>query len=164
MRKILILVLPAVLFVTGCAHQISEKSLALADRNVSFSKLRENPDAYRGKLVILGGTVADVTSLPEGTQLEVIQYEVDRRETPDPTTVSGGRFLAITPDKLRLPACRPGARVSLAGEVAGRKVQPLKGEAYSYPVIIIKELHIIKSPGVIYPDGDSLSPWKPYGP
>jgi outer membrane lipoprotein len=158
MRKILILVLPAVLFVTGCAHQISEKSLALADRTVSFSKLRENPDAYRGKLVILGGTVADVAYLQEGTQLEVIQFEVDDRETPDTTSVSGGRFLAVTPDKVQIPACRPGALVSLAGEVAGRKVQPLKGQEYSYPVIIIKELHIIKSP-----DGNSLSPWNPYG-
>jgi outer membrane lipoprotein len=159
MGKALILALPLLLLVTGCAHQISEKSLALADRSITFSKLRENPDAYRGKFIVLGGTIAIVKDIQEGTQLEVVQYDLDSREMPDETSVSGGRFLAITPDFLDISTCRPGAAVSLGGEVAGGKAQPLQGAEYTYPVIVIKELHFVK-----VPEEQFFRTWNPYGP
>jgi len=163
MRKILILALPLVLLVAGCAHQISQKSLELADRTITFSKLRENPDAYRGKFVVLGGVIAAVKDVQEGTQIEVVQHDLDSREMPDAASVSGGRFLAITPDFLPVATCRPGANVTMAGEVAGRKTQPLKGVEYTYPVIVIKEVHF-NSDFDRVPDENSLGPWKPYGP
>ena len=159
MRKLLIAALPLVFLVTGCAHQISEKTRALADRTITFAMLRENPDAYRGKLVILGGVIAVVKDVQEGTQLEVVQYELDSRETPDETTISGGRFLAITPYILEISKCRPGTVVSLAGEVAGKKNQALQGAEYTYPVINIRELHFVE-----VPDEDFFRTWNPYGP
>ena len=134
MRKLLIAVLPLVFLVVGCAHQISNNSRALADRTITFAKLRENPDAYRGKFVVLGGVIAAVKDVQEGTQLEVVQHELDSRETPDETTISGGRFLAITPDILGISKCMPGTVVSLAGEIAGKKNQTLQGADYTYPV------------------------------
>ena len=159
MRKLLIAVLPMVFLVTGCAHQISENSRALADRTIAFAKLRENPDAYRGKYIVLGGVIAAVKDVQEGTQLEVVQYELDSREMPDETSVSGGRFLAITPDILEISKCRPGTVVSLAGEIAGKKTQTLQGTEYSYPIVNIRELHFVK-----VRDEEFFRTWNPYGP
>jgi outer membrane lipoprotein len=158
MRKLLVLLPTLLLFLAGCAHDFSDKSLALVDRTISFGTLRENPDAYRGKFVFLGGSVANVTPVPEGTLLEVAQYRLDSRGMPDQTAGTGGRFLATTPEFLDTATCKPGALVSMVGEVTGKKVQPLKGEAYTYPVIAVKELHFFKS------DEDYFRTWSPYGP
>jgi hypothetical protein len=47
----------------------------------------------------------------------------------------------------------------MVGEVRGKKVQPLKGEDYTYPVVAIKEIKLIPPP-----DEDTFRTWVPYGP
>ncbi len=153
MGRALILALFPLVFFTGCAHWISDQSRALADRTITFSKLRENPDAFRGKFVLLGGTVAAVARNAEGTSLEVIEYRLDSRELPDVVVPSRGRFLATTPESLDPAHFKPGALVSLMGEVVGAKVQPLEGVAYTYPVIAIREIRAIELPE-IHPEYD----------
>lgn len=139
MKRALILLL-TLLFVTGCAHYLSEQSRRLADRPITFGMLRQNPGGYRGKFVLLGGTVATVTLTQEGTRLNVIQHNVDSRELPDESIPSGGRFMAITPEALDPAIYKPGALVSMVGEVAGTQVEFLEDAAYSYPVIKVKEI------------------------
>jgi outer membrane lipoprotein len=143
MEKLRILAIAMLLLCTGCTHYISEQSRALADRSITFGMLRADPDAYRGKFVMLGGTVAAVTRTREGTQLEVVQYNVDSRELPDVVTPSGGRFLATTSEVLDPATYKPGALVTMMGEVAGKKV-PLQEVLYTYPVIAIKEIRVLK--------------------
>ena len=143
MKKTLVMVLPFLLLFTGCAHWVSEQSRGLADRTITFSRLSDNPDAYRGRYVMLGGIIAAVQRGGEGTQLEVIQHDMDSRELPDESIPSGGRFLATTPLSLDPEKYEPGTMVSMVGEVTGRKVRLLEGREYFYPVIAIKEIHDI---------------------
>ncbi len=157
MRNSLVFTLSILLLSTGCSHHISKTSLALADPTVTFAKLLNTPDAFRGKFVILGGTIAAVKSNAEGTTLEIIQHELDSRELPDESTVSGGRFLAFAPDPLSTTICQSGRPVSMAGVAAGKTIMPLKGKDYAYPVIVIKELHLFP-----LPDEDFFNAWKPY--
>ncbi len=159
MKKLLIMMLPLLLLAGGCAHNLSKRSLALADRTITFGKLRENPDAYRGKFVILGGVINTISHTPQGTQLEVAQYSLDGREMPDEASSSGGRFLAMAPEQLTASVCRTGLLVSMAGEVMGKKVLLREGEEDVYPVIAIKELRIVRTP-----DEDFFRSWIPYGP
>ncbi len=147
------------LLASGCAHTISKQSRALVDRTVTFGMLQENPDAYRGKYVMLGGTVAGMAQTGEGTQLEVKQYDLDSQEMPDLAAGPGGRFMAIAPASSDAAACRPGTLVTMVGEVSGKKVLPLKGEEYTYPVIVVREVKIPPRPGE-----DPFRTWTPYGP
>ena len=145
----------------GCARNlISDTSLAQADRSISFNDLLKNPDVYRGKTVILGGGIAGTTKLDDGMQIELIQYNLDARQMPVEASGSEGRFLALLPESLNktinISLCKRGMLVSLAGEVLGKKVLPLKGADYTYPVIRISELRIIK--GV---DEGTLRRWEP---
>ena len=149
------------LALSGCARNlISDASLAQADRSISFNDLLKNPDAYRGKTVILGGGIAGVTSADHDTQIEVIQYNLDARQMPVEASGSGGRFLAFLPESLiktmDISRCKRGMLVSLAGEVTGKKVLPLKGADYTYPVIIASEIRIIKAV-----DEETLRTWEP---
>ncbi len=157
MKKPLIFILSFLFLVSGCAHNISKSSLARVDPSVTFVKLLDDPDAYRGKFVILGGKIAAAKDNPEGTTLEVIQHDLDSRELPDETVVSGGRFLAFAPGPLNMTICRAGRLVSMAGIVAGKKIMPLKGKDYSYPVIVVKELHLFP-----FSDEEFSNVWVPY--
>ncbi len=145
--------LPLLFIITACTHWISESSLAMADRSITFNQLRENPDAFRGKLVLLGGIVAAVTHSREETRLEVVEYRLDSRELPDQVVPSRGRFLATTHDLLDPVKYKPGALVTMMGEVTGRRLQQLEGKEYAYPVIAIREIHAIELPE-IHPEYD----------
>jgi outer membrane lipoprotein len=159
MKNSLFLILSFLLVVAGCAHNISKKSLALVDQTITFDMLREDPDTYRGKLVVFGGNIDAAQKTAGGIRLEIIQHDLDSRELPDETVVSRGRFLAIAPDSLKIAMCRSGKAVSVAGEVAGREVLSLKGADYTYPVIIIKEMHLFPLPGE-----DPFHTWSPDNP
>lgn len=143
MRKLFIAGLAGLFLLCGCTHIISEKSLELADPGITFGKLRENPDAYRGKFVILGGSVAEVRKGGDGVQLEVVQFPLDSTEMPEMTSESGGRFMVSLPREHASVLFRPGMVVTMAGEVAGGMTRPLKGADYVLPVIVVKEIHII---------------------
>lgn len=153
MKRLFIVALPLVLFVTGCAHWISDQSRAAADRTITFSQLRENPDACRGKLVLVGGIVAATTQTGKGSWLEVVEHRLDSRELPDQVIPSRGRFLAIAPGLLDPATYKPGALVSMMGEVTGKEVRQLGGADYTYPVISVREIHAIELPE-IHPEYD----------
>ncbi len=139
MRKGLIAAVPLLFLVTGCAHYLSGPARATVDRRVTFGQLRKAPDAYRGKVVMLGGVIADVTPLAAGTRLEVVEHPLDSRELPIEVVPSGGRFLAVTRERLDPERYRPGVLVSMVGEVAGTQ----SGKGCDYPVIEVREIRDI---------------------
>ncbi|HTP67189.1 MAG TPA: Slp family lipoprotein [Geobacteraceae bacterium] len=160
MKSLLILLLSIPLIFAGCvAHNISEKSLALVDRTVTFDMLQDNPDAYLGKFVVFGGRIETAEKQASGIRLEIKQYAIDSRELPDETTASRGRFLAMAPASLDMGKCRKGRLVSIAGVVAGKEILPFNGADYTYPVINVKEMHLFPCPGE-----DAFHTWSPDNP
>lgn len=144
MKKVLFYSLALMLFFAGgCTHWISDQSRAMADRSISFSQLAENPSAYRGKLVMLGGAIEAINKTGEGTQLEITEHRLDSHELPEETTHSGGRFVAITPQTLDPDTFAPGELVSIVGEVTGTKTLSQQGVQHVYPLIVIKEIRNI---------------------
>ena len=153
MRTPLALVFPLLLFLAGCTHIISDTSLGRADRSIEFGALRKDPDAFRGKFVILGGLVTGVRQTGEGVQLEVVEQPLDSEEMPDASAGSGGRFLVNLPPDVGYATFKPGVLVTMAGEVVGKAVKPLDNVEYTYPVIVVKEIHIIVPPRQMRPYG-----------
>lgn len=146
MRKSLVIVLPLMLLSTGCTHLISEQSRGLADRTVTFGQLQDNPEAYRGKLVLLGGIIAAVTQAKGGTWFDIEEHRLDGLELPDAVTPSRGRFLAFYPGELDLSRYEPEALVTMMGEVTGKETRTLGWAEFTYPVIAIKEIQVIELP------------------
>ena len=146
MRKSLVVILPLMLLSTGCSHLISEQSRGLADRTVTFSQLKDNPEACRGKLVLLGGKVAAVTQAQGGTWLDIAEHRLDSLEQPDAVVPSRGRFLAFYPGELDLSRYKPEALVTIMGEVTGKETQTLGWAEFTYPVITVKEIQVIELP------------------
>lgn len=133
------------LFSSGCAKQvISQESLRLADRTVSFAQLREKPDSFIDRHVIVGGTIARTVNGKEGGEVEVVQSRLDSDNLPDDTIHSLGRFLARSRDFLDPLIFRPGLKITLVGKVTGSITRPLDGVDYSYPILAIREAHLWK--------------------
>ena len=63
--------------VTGCAPPFPKDLLDRTEKNVSFAALQKEPERFSGKLLMLGGTIADTKNLKAGTQIEVLQKPLD---------------------------------------------------------------------------------------
>ncbi len=146
MRGFFILLIPLLLFIAGCTHIISDASRDRADSSLEFGELRKDPDAFRGKFILLGGVVTGVQKVEGRVQLEVMEYPLDSEELPDISSASGGPFLVVLPSEVGYATFKPGTVVTMAGEVVGKAVKSLENVEHSYPVLVVKEIHIVIRP------------------
>jgi outer membrane lipoprotein len=92
----------------------------------------------------LGGDIVTTTVKEGETWVEVLQKPLDSGQKPEDTDVSYGRFLVHFRD-FRDPAIYAGGRkITVLGQVQGKKVMPLKEMDYTYPVLIPRESHLWK--------------------
>ncbi len=145
MARYLLFTLLPLLLNTGCVCAISDDSRKLVDSTLTFSNVRENPDIWIGKYIMLGGLIANVKNTNEGGQLEVVQLKLDDNGIPEDAFSSDGRFVATSPNFLDNMIYKPGRLVTLVGEIKGKKISTLDEIKYLYPVIRIKEMHVWKS-------------------
>ncbi len=110
-----------------------------ADKNITFVKLKADPDLYRGKLVIFGGTISRITNMKRGTLIEIVQEPLDYWGKPIRTRRPGGLFLVFYSGYLDSMAYSPGRDITIAGEVAGVKLNELGDAEQPFPVLVSKE-------------------------
>ncbi|TAJ09679.1 MAG: hypothetical protein EPO61_06375 [Nitrospirae bacterium] len=140
--RLLLLVLSG--FLAGCAASVVPASLQMqVDRALAFAQLKESPDSYRGRLVLVGGEVLSAKRLKEGTRIEVLQIPLEDSQAPGrDRTISEGRFLAIQKEFLDPATLPPGTRVTIVGEVTGAATLPLDETDYTYPTLDIKHVKV----------------------
>ena len=141
-KKLIILIM--VLTVTGCAHLVSKEIRDNVDPDLSITELFKNADAFKGKLVILGGIIINSRNTKEGTYIEVLQKPLNYRGIPKDTDVSYGRFIVLSPGFVDTAVFSRGRAITSAGEVIGKKVLPLDEIEYPYVLIKSMELHLTK--------------------
>ena len=126
----------------GCTYAISPNVAKKADRTIPFEKLQADPEAYKGKLLILGGTILQTSPLRKGTLIEVAQKRLDYWGKPERTDRTGGRFFLFYPGFLDSMAYSPGRDITSAGDVLGTSSPLLGDKQFAYPVILSKELKL----------------------
>ncbi|MER3422895.1 MAG: hypothetical protein C4293_06355 [Nitrospiraceae bacterium] len=137
---------PCILLLAACASSdrvIPESLRGQVDRSVTLSQIKESPDAYLGKLVVLGGAVLQAKRLKDATQLEVLQFPLEGSLRPIPDrAASQGRFIAITKDFLDPATLSGNVPVTIVGEVTGTTTQRLDETEYTYPTIEMRHLKV----------------------
>ena len=126
--------LALVLTLNGC-HPISKSVTKEAERNLSFSEIRENPDQYRGKVVVLGGTILTTNKRQDETVVEVRQMTLGGTLEPREGDKTGGRFLAVFPGPLDPAEYTEGRRITVGGEIEGGEWITVGEQEEAYPVI-----------------------------
>jgi outer membrane lipoprotein len=135
----------ASILLSGCSSQriVPESMEPLVDRTVSFRDLLASPEAYKGRLLVLGGEVLNAKRLRDSTQIELLQLPFKDDEEPSrDRQQSQGRFLALQQEFLDPATMVQGTRVTIVGEVSGAKTDRLDDVEYRYPTLIVKHLHI----------------------
>ena len=141
----------------GCTSIISKQLRQQAAEGPSFSEIISDPEGYRGKVVILSGVIVSSKNAREGTLLEILQKPSDRRGKPKDVDESGGRFLALYQGYLDVAIYRPGRKVTIGGEISGKRVLPLGEINYTYPLITVKEIYL-------WPEEKEVNPRELYWP
>ena len=126
----------------GCAHVMSDAGLARADKSIVYSDIKKNPDALAGKMVLVGGVIAQTRSSGDVMQLEIAQLELLENGVPDELSPSEGRFLVVSGELLDPLFYRPGSLVTIIGEIKGQRIQKLDSADYRYPVISAREIRL----------------------
>ncbi len=144
MKRLLWSVFALVAVLGGCAHVMSEAGLATVDRSIPYGDIKKNPEALAGKNVLVGGIIAGTHSSGDLLLLEVAQLELFSNGVPNESSYSAGRFLAVSGELLDPLFYRPGALVTVIGEVKGQRVQKLEGADYRYPLISAKEIRLFR--------------------
>ena len=83
------------LLAAGCSFSPISKPLRQAALGQPpFQAIQANPEAYRGRAVLLGGSIVQTVNQPNITEIEVLQRPLDSTDdSPADTDQSQGRFL-----------------------------------------------------------------------
>ncbi len=166
----LALLLPAL---SACAPAISRSLQQQVDPTLTFAALTSDPEAHKGRIVILGGVIAQTTPKPGQTEVEIVQRPLDYFLEPQTTDTSLGRFLVVADRFLDPLIFRKDRKITVAGEVRGSELRPLADMQYRYPVIAGQEVKLWPLPRPDswpygYPSpwwgGPVYYYWGPWGP
>lgn len=154
-----------VFLLSGCAHVISKDLRTVSDASLSFSQVRQEPDAFKGKMAIWGGEIVETLNQRDGaTQIEVFQRPLGWRGEPRRTAPSEGRFLIVTGRYLDPYLYRAGRKITVGGEILGGKIKPLGEMDYRYPLLSARQIHLWPE-DIYYPyPYYYYDPWWYYGP
>jgi outer membrane lipoprotein len=136
-----IFVLLLFIFLSGCLP-ISKQLRAQADKTLTFQQVLKNPEAYKDKIVIWGGEVVETINQNDGTTLIIVlQRPLDWTEEPE-FRRSEGRFIILVEGYIDPYVFRRGRRITVAGEILGKKVMRLGELEYPYPHLLSKQIYL----------------------
>ena len=128
----------------GCAATIPPQLAPRVSSHLSFRDVRHAPDAYKGSLVVLGGTVTQIKATDEGYLVTVRDIPLDgsSRYRPAINQPSDGTFVLKVP-RHELPRnLRAGAEVTIVGEVLGTGEPWHDGQVMAVPLLAEQYIHV----------------------
>ena len=161
LQKVFFLYFSLVLII-GCASPISRQLRQEADKNLTFTMVKDNPQVYKGKIVIWGGMIIETVNQPKMTEITVLESPLGSNEKPGGKVHSQGRFIARSHKYLDPEVYKKGRKVTVAGEVTGKEVKPVGKMKYAYPVINVKQLYLWNRTRAVYTAYDYYGGWDWY--
>ncbi len=92
--------------------------------------LFKDPEAYKGKRVVLGGVILGFKAAQRGMYIETLQRPLDEQERPVDTDLSYGRFIVLHEGLFDKEIFYEGREVTVIGEVLGRRSMQEEGEPH----------------------------------
>jgi outer membrane lipoprotein len=142
MKRLLLIII--VLALSGCAHVVSQDLRAQAEKKVDVEDLFENPEAYAGKTVILGGVIIETKAFEDGSEVEVLEKPLDQQGRPRNTDVSRGRFLVRHPERLDPAIFSAWREITVVAVVTGFETRKMGDAEYPYLTLDSKAVYIHK--------------------
>ena len=137
-----------ILFAGGCnkTDVIPDRLEGKVDRDLRYSDIKDNPQAYKGKLMLAGGKVLSAKRVNEGTRIEVLQIPLSEDLMPaGRETESNGRFVIIDRgDEVSDPAIfdDENKRITVVGEVVGSTTINIDAVQQQVPQLAMKHITV----------------------
>lgn len=151
-----------ILNVSGCAHAISRQNRKLALEGLSPNSILQDFDAYRGRLVLMGGEIIQTKNLERETLIEVLQKPLSRNTGRPLEYKNGdGRFLVKYPAFKDPYIFGQGREITVAGVVIGKEISKIGEKQYVYVLLEDRETHLWPERTDYY---EPYPYWYPYYP
>ena len=141
-RSAVRLCLLGILLVSGCATALSPEVRREATPIQGYAQVRESPETYRGKTLILGGEILEPRNRAEATVFAVLERPLDAFRRPREVDQTGGRFLVRFDRYLDPAVFAPGRQVTVAGVVTGTEAERVGEASYTYVSLEGLEVHL----------------------
>jgi outer membrane lipoprotein len=132
-----------IVFFVGCAHPVSQEIRKGINLSIKFDSLVEDPNLFIGKHVLFGGVIVVTRNLKDGTELEIVQKNLDSYGNLEVGDYSGGRFLFFSKGYLEPEIFATGREVIGVGKVMGQKLGQVGDYSYNFPIIEVEELYLL---------------------
>ncbi len=133
----------AILFaLSGCGSVIPKQIREEAVPIRGLAEVRDNPEAFKGRTVILGGEIIETRNQADKTILLVLDRPLGYRDRPDTSTPSDGRFMATVSKYLDPAVFARGQPVTVAGVVVGTVTEPVGQAPYRYVALEAREIYL----------------------
>lgn len=134
----------------GCLTALPKEIIKQSDPSISFASLVRDAKRFKGKIVILGGTIVSLRNKRKGSELAILQLPLNLRGMPDLEDKPGGIFLVQHSKPLDRSLFKKGQRITLAARVVGSKIRKKDRNRYSYPLLRLKNYKL-------WPDSKGVS-------
>jgi len=138
-------IIAILMVLSACTPVLDREVMNQGMRDVPFSQLRESPDAFTGKLVILGGVIVQTRLTETGSLIEALSVPVDSLGYLQEAGHTQGRFLALYPRAKGLldpMVYRRGREITLAGVFVESRRGKIDEMVYVYPMFEIREIYL----------------------
>ena len=146
------------LFLVGCNRPdiVPEHLEGKVDRDLRYAQVKDNPDMFRGQLMLAGGKVLSATRLKEGTRIEVLQIPLNSDLVPDRPETSRGRFVAMDfgQNVVDPAVLDDNKHITIVGEVVGSTTVKIDEIEKQVPELKVKHITVW--------DRDNLKAYAPY--
>lgn len=108
-----------------------------------FVEIRQNPDKFKGKTIIIGGViVTTMNNEDETTTLTILTFPLNKYEKPKDWKDSQGRLIVNVSQFLDPAIYANGREVTVAGTVSGVETAPVGKMHYKYVVIKARQIYL----------------------
>jgi len=123
--------------VAGCAAGIPPPLAGQVSWNLSFVEIRRLPESYRGRVVALGGIVTHIEADDQGYRgiVNELPFEGSSRYRPAVDQLPRGQFIVLIPRHEYPKDLRPGAEVTVVGEILGQGTSSETGVEEGVPLL-----------------------------
>jgi outer membrane lipoprotein len=146
----------------GCASNLPQGVREAPEAGPPLSAVRADPEAFMGRTVRWGGTIAQVQNRPQETCIEVVERDLRSGGRPLESGQSEGRFITCMNGFLDPAIYGQGRLLTVSGRIAATETGRVGEYPYRYPVVQAQSHHLWESePERVYVEPDPFwgSPW-----
>jgi starvation-inducible outer membrane lipoprotein len=140
MKRVRWFVLPigCVTFLLASCATIPSELTKQVDQDLTFAEAKRAPERYRGKILLLGGTVSERMYLPGATKMLIHEHNVDYRNSPNLDGLSEGEFLVVVRPPVNPAQYPAGKPVTVVGKLTGVEPATGHGSLPSFDVLYLR--------------------------